>query len=915
MATPVFTIYTYGLGPQVVQTLNAVAAIFGNNEFMAILIKLCMVIGATIIMYRTISGAIDESPKWVLYLTTITTLVFQPTASVMVRDPITQYERVVGNVPILISIVGGVICTVSKAITTGFDTAFSQVNSFSFHENGYVFGSRLASEMRRIKVIDPGVRENLHRFVKNCIIMPAMTSVKWNKSDLYAQNDIWEFIKTNASGIRMTFYKDKTTSDMITCRQATIKFDGVWKDEINRSLAFNSFFLSNKAEDKKKFADDNNPEYSSANVAIAQEIKNNIKTTFGRMGDIAADADKLIRQQMMINAIKTVPKEEAGGIDFAIAKSMVQQQTTSMISGEMAARYLPIIMSTLQIICFALLPFVVMFALLPGGIKTLIVYIEIMLWLQTWPPLFAVLNMIVEVASGITSESILSTGFNMGSASKLSSINSIITSVASGLFLLIPYIAYSITKGGVASFSHIAGSLTSPSQSIAGQAGAELASGNVSMGNISYGNASAFNTSAFKYDTVSNYRGGAQEFMLSDGGYQVTQPDGSNIFKGGAGLTSSTGMTNMRFSGAISSMINEQLTMEESNLDSLSKQYDRAQSNELRAGSEFIESTSKAFGNDERWTQDNGSTYSKAISDTARLTNAIKDQLGVSHQVAAGFSLGISQGIPLGKISQHLSNTGLDAKGNIGYDGNIRTEYARALDIAKEQGYEVRYDNIVRAAHDKSLSQTSGWDARSAENFSKAHDERESISNQQSATYQKVNSLRKAKEMSENESMSFDREYNQEYLEFVQSKTGGDSLKAYKAMNQDSPQSHFMQGDFIHSKFNDLVDRSYHAPNFRQNFDDTNVGNLKDSPNNLHVNENMVDNKRDASGLSSIDQNNHNLQGQVLKMKVATDLNNAVVNINPEATKVDKTSDRLKKEHDIAEWGWEKRHEEENKND
>ncbi len=126
------------------------------------------------------------------------------------------------------------------------------------------------------------------------------------------------------------------------------------------------------------------------------------------------------------------------------------------------------------------------------------------LWIQLWPPFYAVLNFIMQIMAQGRVESIFSglteteKGLSFFTSIGLMNLHEDIYAMSGYLAWSIPFLSWAFVKGGVSSLIHLAGTVTSPAQSAAASAAAEQASGNYSFANTSFGQSSFENATGFQ---------------------------------------------------------------------------------------------------------------------------------------------------------------------------------------------------------------------------------------------------------------------------------------------------------------------------------------------------------------------------------------------------------------------------------
>src|SRR3546814_2707564 len=86
-------------------------------------------------------------------------------------------------------------------------------------------------------------------------------------------------------------------------------------------------------------------------------------------------------------------------LNYAATKALMQQRTTYQLSGEIAGKILPVMKNVFEAIAYGAFIFIFILALLPNGYNVLGTYMGLLLWIQMWPPLYAILNLIMTVAA------------------------------------------------------------------------------------------------------------------------------------------------------------------------------------------------------------------------------------------------------------------------------------------------------------------------------------------------------------------------------------------------------------------------------------------------------------------------------------------------------------------------------------
>jgi conjugal transfer mating pair stabilization protein TraG len=236
---------------------------------------------------------------------------------------------------------------------------------------------------------------------------------------------------------------------------------------------------------------------AAATAAIAGQIqqaylKNSIATA-------AATAADLIRQNAVLNAINDTSNiigqkvNDPASMVLAVgrAQAVAQQNATWLNYGKVAEQALPVFRNVIEAITYALFPLFVLLLLLTSGRETMIAfkgYAAILIWIQLWPPLYAVLNYMASIyaAYDLAAAADLGTGAKALSLQTASTIYSRAISgeaIVGYLAISIPFIAWAALKRMENFGTALVGGLSGLQGMLSGSTGS-AAVGNVNMGNV-----------------------------------------------------------------------------------------------------------------------------------------------------------------------------------------------------------------------------------------------------------------------------------------------------------------------------------------------------------------------------------------------------------------------------------------------
>jgi conjugal transfer mating pair stabilization protein TraG len=354
----------------------------------------------------------------------------------------------------------------------------------------------------------------------------AMLGYKYTFEELRHSADIWDLVTARPSRIRSFIWKHPHKAEeaapppeIISCFEGVKRFNQLWSQELDRAKAIHGTRL-----------------FGHTNPLTARtEFLKYLPTSYGFLTGLAQNTDQILKQQMMIHALVDGIEQKSTSMgnvpNFAARRAYLQQRSTYETLGAMASESLMTMKGVLEAIAYAFFISLVPLAILPFGVKILLSWVQILLWLQMWSPLYAVLNYMMSTGARVKSMGMLSIsnpeGITIASSAGLMNINSDMSAMAGYLAMSIPFLAIALVKG-VGSFVHLASHLGNVSQGAAAQAAGDAVTGNYNFGNISEGNQQIANTSMLNQSHAASYRAGA--FQLVDGRTDMTtMGDGSRV--------------------------------------------------------------------------------------------------------------------------------------------------------------------------------------------------------------------------------------------------------------------------------------------------------------------------------------------------------------------------------------------------
>lgn len=484
-------IYAYHNVVALFGIFNGVAAIMGSATYLSAIaaVAFCGFVAAL----AAYVFAPDKLVGWRWIATVVITyaVLFLPRVAVQIIDKTGGTPpRVVANVPLGMAALGGLTSTIGHTLTELFETAFQTLpgpaslpSALSYQSNGLMFGARAIQETRRVAFPDPAVRADILNFVNNCTVYDIADGTI-SPADFARTADLWSLMSnTNPARFSPVNTAAGVTTDTCVAVYASI----------------NARMAPQIADTTVRLALRLNPQLdpAAANAAVQDQILQAYVRS--RIADAAATAAGIIRQNAVINAVMDASELGCQRINdpacmmLATGRAQaVAQQNAAWINGaKISEQALPIVRNAAEALTFALFPFVVLLMFLSSGryaVALVIGYATVLVSIQLWPPLFAILNYLATLYAEMDQAAAADVG---GGAKSLSLVSApaIYSNAISGqavvsyLIIGIPFLAYSLANKLAGFGTALTGGL-SGLQSTIGNVSAAAAAGNAQLGNV-----------------------------------------------------------------------------------------------------------------------------------------------------------------------------------------------------------------------------------------------------------------------------------------------------------------------------------------------------------------------------------------------------------------------------------------------
>jgi len=460
----VYEIYAYGNVDTLTGVFNAIAAIMGGADYFG-LIKAIAITGVLVAAFAGLfTPGKFHGWGWLMGFLLVYYALFLPKSTVVIVDKLgSQPPVAVGNVPIGVAFFGHATSKVGDVMTRFFETAFQVIpatnaqlpNELAYQKNGVMFGNRLIQASRAANVSDPQLRTDLIAFVHNCTVYDLQDGTI-DPAAFARSTDIWSLMGT-PNPARFTTYGNPVQVD--TCPNAYTYLAARLPAEVAHARSILAFQLNPTLEP------------AAALTAIDAQIEQAYYKT--KIATAAHGAADLLRQNIMINLVQDSRSlagqklNDPAALMVATARANATASVNSafLTMGKIAEQALPLVRNVIEAVVYAVFPFVFLLFLLAQGrglamaIKS---FAMSLVWIQLWPPLYAILNYVATLASARNLEAAakmgtVAQGLALETAASIYSGAVSDQAIAGYMVISIPIIATAIIKGGEVAFQAVTG--------------------------------------------------------------------------------------------------------------------------------------------------------------------------------------------------------------------------------------------------------------------------------------------------------------------------------------------------------------------------------------------------------------------------------------------------------------------------
>lgn len=758
-----YVIHTYGGHAELIwEVFNGMAMLFASkSSYFTVVGKLSMTVGAVWAATRAIAGANIGifGKQWFAPAFLSFALLFSPKVQVQIRDEARSMQYTVDNIPFAVAFFSSLPSKISYYLSKQIEEKLDIADKARSSNGGLMFGAKLVSQFKYLTVQDPVLLDNAKNFSKQCFLRPwIMGNILGKRKEA---EEIMEWLRNNKANNFGLYYKSKDGGvSFKACVDVTEEILSGIEAEAKSSKVLASLGLATKG----------------TNEAVEELARRMINTGQDALKVLSAsteDVHKWVRQSMMLNVYRESLddwRESAGyqrlwpeAISMNATRGLYQQSIGWMTVGEMSAQFLPLLQTILFLIIVCTIFVVFPMAMLPGGFEGVKLWVRAMIWVQTWPIFFAIINCIGMkiLSSRITG---YEDDFGMGKLSQGQFSDMLIHTYAMVQMFaaLVPVFSWTFLSKSAYAFSSMVDRFAPMSTGAA--LGAATVDNTLSMDNVSYGGRQIGQKHIGPNLDMSS--------SINTGAVRVTQSADGREF---IAQSASSLAHNYRGSQMESQAINDSYSQQSSHMQALNDRSSSLASTEQGQVQDYaqrwLESHDASLSGNERIANSMRIAASEGISSSEGFGD--KYNKGTDTHTSADISgRASSEKSAFGKILTQAAGVDFNASLTTGTGARNSTDISKDSSVQQNKQYLESLDQVRDYVKTHDLKDGSGTSNTLSDNLQNTWREQEQVSRDIASTSQTMENLQKQLSHVEQNQSSIDSNWNDQVLETVAARHG-----------------------------------------------------------------------------------------------------------------------------------------------
>lgn len=459
------TVYSMGDMPIFTSVLNAVAMVFNSSMFDPMQGAPVVVIGLLLGIFFMVMPAMGGgklNPMPFIFVVLLFYAGVLPKERLQIEDIYSGQVTAVDNIPLVVALPASLAASLTRGVTDKVETAFSTTSGsyLSMGAEGFVNPLKLMLGLRdpnQTMRAFPYLSQSITEFVKYCAPTDATFSTKLMSS---SPDMVGYLIGLQVAGV-MTYWDVANPLGLGTsCPQGQANLKRDTQAAQMQADADNLLKTSTAGE----YAKSANGMTLGASLAGLTQAYSSM--TGGIMGNMQS------AQQFMVNAVAMAPVKQ--GVDCInqptgpnmseCMSNVIQREALEKQNMDAAAQagiftktMIPA-MNILLVLFYAFSPIVIGIAFMAGphGIKMITGLFVFGVWTQTWMPIAAVINYMIQLQTQYAFSAFPASGMTMENYMQFYSILTMKLGMASTLMSMVPIISFSLLTGSVMALTSLA---------------------------------------------------------------------------------------------------------------------------------------------------------------------------------------------------------------------------------------------------------------------------------------------------------------------------------------------------------------------------------------------------------------------------------------------------------------------------
>lgn len=510
-----YWIYTWGYLDIMVSMLNAVKHFMGTENY-SLLLKVSVLLSLFTVFLSLLSDK-GFSPllifQKVLLVIAIQILVLSSPVTVVVEEVQNgtlgaANQEIVADVPAVIAFPLATLSKMEKAVrdTLRNSLNYGGLTQGALYLDGFsaITALNMLQSSTDVRPNNPNFTKTFNSYMENCIL-PDMISGYQDISKISVSKDLWKQFGLNVHAARIgNSYLDPAATGP----------DGVIKTcaELYEDLDNAINTVSGDAQARLK---------AGLGLSATIQLDQSLGAISSAIMNYQTTGADMIKNSLAINSFNDSYQQiaagmgvDGAGIAYSMAKAQETAKLNSSMQGIMAKKYMPIAKGYLTVIFVAVMPLVLLIAMITGTFrKPFGMIFGLLTALALWNVGDQILDFIIIVRTHALFEAsnIAGIGYTLESQPFINGAIMDTLTLSLGMYWMIPTLAFSIATMSGYGAASMMGGISGIATAGASSAAAEAAGGNMSFGNV---RANAINMN--KYDAASSMSVGSASKMQMD---------------------------------------------------------------------------------------------------------------------------------------------------------------------------------------------------------------------------------------------------------------------------------------------------------------------------------------------------------------------------------------------------------------